>query len=185
MQIRHHTGWRTRGYLPHFDNAGEYQHVVFRLYDSLPTALGTRVTAPGAWVSEIETALDAGLGERWLARPAIAETVQSTINHFDGERFALEAWCVMPTHVHVLFRQFAGHRLQDVVQGWKSVSARRANEVLGRKGRFWALDYFDRAMRDERQLETAHRYIEANPVSAGLCATPEDWPWSSVAFRAT
>jgi REP element-mobilizing transposase RayT len=177
-----HTGWRSRGYLPHYDAADTYQHVIFRLHDSLPPAL-TAQTTPSEWRDEVDAALDAGRGERWLARPDIAETVESTLRHFDGERFALEAWCVMPTHVHALLRQFPGHPLAAVVQGWKSVSARRANARLGRQGRFWALDYFDRAIRDEKQLEAAHLYIEANPVAAGLCATPEAWPWSSAARR--
>jgi putative transposase len=186
MERRPHTGWRSRGYLTHYDAADAYQHVVFRLHDSLPPAMETQAGSRrlGGWFTEMEAALDAGRGERWLGRPDVAEAVEATIRCFDGTRFGLEAWCVMPTHVHVLVRQFSGYRLQDVVGGWKSVSGRRANLLVGRTGRFWALDYFDRVMRDERQLAAAHAYIEANPVSAGLCSTPEAWRWGSARLRA-
>lgn len=85
----------------------------------------------------------------------------------------------MPTHVHVLASQLDGWPLAAVIHSWKSFTANRANQLLGRDGRFWARDYFDRAMRSEKQLERTHLYIEANPVTAGLCAVAEDWPWSS------
>ena len=84
-----------------------------------------------------------------------------------------------PTHVHVLAAQVEGWSLASVIHSWKSFTANRANTLLARQGSFWARDYFDRAMRDEAQAERAHLYIEANPVTAGLCASPRDWPWSS------
>jgi len=71
-----------------------------------------------------------------------------------------------------------------VIHSWKSLTANRANIVLARQGRFWAREYFDRAMRNEKQVEQTHLYIEANPVTAGLCASPGDWPWSSASYRA-
>jgi len=40
-------------------------------------------------------------------------------------------------------------------------------------------DYYDRFIRDQKHLSTVQRYIRNNPVKAGLCATPEDWPWGS------
>ncbi|HEX4740084.1 MAG TPA: transposase [Caulobacteraceae bacterium] len=176
-----HSGWRTRGYLPHYDAAGEIQHIVFRLADSLPAAVLARVdVAPGPDRAEAaEAALDAGLGSRALANPAVAEIIRDGLLYFDSTRYRLLAWCVMPAHVHVLVQQAPGWRLEAVVQGWKSVSARRANLLLGRTGPFWAREYFDRAMRSEQQTETTAAYIIANPVKAGLCKTPEAWPWSS------
>jgi REP element-mobilizing transposase RayT len=178
-----HSGWRTRGYLPHYDGAGEIQHIVFRLADSLPAkVLAELETAPEPdRVLAADETLDAGLGSRVLARPAIAAIVRDVLLRMDGAQYDLLAWCVMPTHVHVLVQQKPGWPLEVIVHGWKSVSARRANRLLDRRGAFWAREYFDRAMRDERQTETAAAYIHANPVKARLCAAPEDWPWSSAA----
>ena len=180
---RDHAGWRTRGYLPHFDEAGVIQHIVFRLADSLPTDVLARVeTAPPPDRAEAaSTALDAGFGSGALANPHVAALVRDALVRFDGVQYRLIAWCVMPTHVHILAEQAKGWPLAVVVQGWKSVTARRANNLLGRRGAFWAREYFDRAIRDERHFESTWNYILANPVIAGLCAVPEDWPWSSVA----
>ena len=44
-------------------------------------------------------------------------------------------------------------------------------------------EYHDRRIRDEAHLNRAIVYIETNPVKAGLCERPEDWPWSSAAGR--
>jgi REP element-mobilizing transposase RayT len=55
--------------------------------------------------------------------------------------------------------------------------------VLGRAGRFWQREPFDRYVRNKRHFRNALAYIEANPVKAGLCDKPEDWPWSSARRR--
>ena len=126
-----------------------------------------------------EAILDEGEGPRHLADPRAAAIVAEALYWADGARYELLAWCVMPTHVHVLIEQIEGWPLHRVVGGWKSFSARRIGAVLDLPGNFWAKDYFDRAMRDERQTANAQAYIEYNPVKAGLCADPSDWKWSS------
>jgi len=178
-------GWRNRGYLSHLNEAGALQHIVFRLADALPP---DRVGDP-SWTSAkarlvaFDGLPDQGLGARHLSDPMIADLVQHALLFFDGRRYHLQAWCVMPTHVHVLVLQEPGVALGKVVHAWKSFTARQANVRLCRTGAFWAREYFDRAMRNERHAETAFNYIEANPVKASLCAAPEDWPWSSAGCR--
>ena len=176
-----HAGWRTRGYLPHCDAAETVQHVIFRLADALPAkALAELTRAPNAVRLDVaETTLDRGVGSCALRDPRVAGLVQDALRHFDGRRYQLFGWCVMPTHVHVLITQSEGWPLASVVHAWKSFTAHRANDALGRSGRFWAPEYFDRLMRDDRQAEAARAYIEYNPVAAGLCARQEDWLWSS------
>jgi REP element-mobilizing transposase RayT len=180
-----HAGWRTRGYLPHCDFPGQVQHIVFRLADSLPAhALADLETAPGDVRFEAaEAMLDRGVGSRALREPRVAMIVRDALLYGQGAQYDLLAWCVMPTHVHVLAQPAQGSPLSGIVQAWKSVSARRANQALGRTGPFWAREYFDRAMRNERQTQAAWNYVVANPAAAGLCAAPEDWPWSSAAKR--
>jgi REP element-mobilizing transposase RayT len=179
------TGWRSRGYLPHCDAVEAVQHVVFRLADALPPkTLAELERAPNTVRLEMaETTLDRGIGSCALRDPHVARLVQDSLLHFDGRRYRLLAWCVMPTHVHGLFVQAGGWTLADVVHGWKSFTAHRVNQLLGRKGPFWAREYFDRLMRDDAQVEAASAYIEHNPVAAGLCAASEDWPWSSAGNR--
>ena len=179
-----HRGWYCRGYLPHFDAEGLVQSVAFRLADSVPQTLLRRWRAElrgeerAALLRErIARCEDASHGACHLRRPAIARLVQEALLHFDGYR--LLAWCVMPNHVHVLIEQVPGRRLADIVRSWRSFTAKRANRMLGRKGAFWARDYFDRYIRGESHFEAARRYIHENPVMAGLCGDAEDWPWSS------
>jgi REP element-mobilizing transposase RayT len=75
------------------------------------------------------------------------------------------------------------HSLSDVVGGWKSFTAKQANQKIGRTGPFWHRDYFDRYMRDERHLGRTIEYVEQNPVKAKLAALASDWPWSSARRR--
>ena len=187
-----HRGWHSRGYLPHFDAEGLVQSVAFRLADGVPRELLRRWRAElrGAdRAAELRERIaryeDAGHGACHLRQPEIARLVQDALLHFDGDRYRLLAWCVMPNHVHVLIEQTPDHRLADVVQSWKSFTAKRANRMLGRDGPFWAQDYFDRYIRDESHFEAARRYIHENPVRAGLCAAAADWPWSSLGAPAS
>jgi putative transposase len=176
-----HSGWRTRGYLPHYDEAGTVQHIVFRLADALPAkVLRDLENAPcEIRLDAAEATLDAGVGCRALADPRIAALVATALLHFDAERYRLLAWCVMPTHVHLLAEELPGWPLATVVHGLKSFTANAANRALGRTGALWAPEYFDRMMRGPDQHERAIAYIEANPVVAGLCQTADTWRWSS------
>src|SRR5579859_19910 len=182
-----HSGWRTRWYLPHYDAAETVQHVVLRLADALPPrVLQELENAPREIrLDAAEATLDAGVGCRALGDPRVAAMVQDALIHFDAERYRLLAWAVMPTHVHLLAAQLPGWPLATVIHGLKSFTANAANRILSRSGRFWAPEYFDRMMRTPEQHERTVFYIEANPVAAGLCASPEAWPWSSASARAS
>jgi REP element-mobilizing transposase RayT len=89
----------------------------------------------------------------------------------------------MPNHVHALIATSADTELGQIVHAWKRFTTRRINEHFGRTGSVWAKDYFDRYIRDERHFETTKSYIEHNPVVAGLCDTPTEWPFSSAGWR--
>ena len=185
--------WHSRGYLPHFEGGEIAQSITFCLHDSLPATLRAE------WADElerlpdteqklhrrkrIEAALDGGHGACFLANPRIARLVVDALRRFDGERYRLHAWCVMPNHVHVLATPLGRYRLSSMVHSWKSFTANQANKQLGRSGSFWMQEYFDRAIRNEHHFKTAVEYIEHNPVKAGLCDAPADWPWSSAGLQ--
>ena len=61
-------------------------------------------------------------------------------------------------------------------------TARAANALLERKGTFWHRDYFDRYIRDDAHLAAVMRYIDNNPVRAGLVEHAADWPFGSAGF---
>ncbi|MDE0274220.1 MAG: transposase [Gammaproteobacteria bacterium] len=178
-----------RTHLPHFEAGEVPQHISFRLADSLPEMILARwrselVSLPEAkrtaeMRERVEAALDRGYGTCWLRRPQVAALVQEALLHFEHTRYVLHAWVIMPNHVHALMTALGGRHLSAILHSWKSFTAKSANRHLGRKGEFWQADYFDRVMRDEAHFAATVDYIHWNPVKAGLCAKPEDWPWSS------
>jgi REP element-mobilizing transposase RayT len=165
-------GWHSRGYLPHYDGWDVIQHVVFRLHDAMPPK-----------EQEGDDVLDRHFGSSFMRDPRCARIVAQTLLHGDGESYALHAWCVMPNHVHALLATPRDAELGAIVRTWKTFSARRINETLGRRGPVWARDYFDRYIRNDAHYESNKRYIEMNPVAAGLCDTPEAWPHSSAGWK--
>jgi len=115
--------------------------------------------------------------------PQIASIIQDSILFFDGTRYKLHALVVMPNHVHALLTPVTGWELGEILHSWKSYTATECNKLLRRNGEFWQTETFDRFIRDEKHYYNAIAYIENNPVKAGLCENPEDWPWSSARRR--
>ena len=85
--------------------------------------------------------------------------------------------------LHLLLRTIEPFLLADVVHSIKSFTANAANKILSREGRFWSPDYFDRFIRDQVHLANVKRYIDENPVKAGLCSRPANWPWGSAGWK--
>lgn len=183
LRQMHPTGWRSRGYLPHCDERGLVQHIVFGLFDAMPVKTPASLTRPDLRADWADEQLDRGIGCSLLAKAANGEIVQASLLHDDGVKYALAAWCVMPTHVCVLVEQRFEHALADIVQTWKSASAHAINKSEGRTRRLWRREYFDRFMRSEKQFAMTVAYIENNPVAAGLCDSPADWKFSSAHLR--
>ncbi len=78
---------------------------------------------------------------------------------------------------------YADHTLSDILHSWKSFSAHEINRELKRKGKILEKESFDHLVRSEHAFEQFVAYTEANPVVAGLCERPEEWPFSSARFR--
>jgi putative DNA methylase len=188
-------GWHSRGYLPHLDAGDIVQMVTYRLADSFPHKLLLAWQDELAHLPENEAAverhrrieryIDGGLGVAWLRDTRIAQLVQENLLHFDGDRYRLHAWVIMPNHVHVLLTSAPSQSLPSIVHAWKSYSAHSANRLLGRRGDFWRRDYYDRYIRDDRHYAAVVAYIEANPVKASLCAHAREWPFGSAGYSYT
>lgn len=184
-----HKLWHSRGYLPHFDSPNTVQAITFRLGDSLPVGLRLRILdcmtrdQKQKHFQEVEDLLDSGLGSCLLRDPPAATIVEHALLHFDGERYRIFAWAVMPNHVHVMIEMREGFPLDKVIHSWKSFTANTINKQLGRSGPLWQPDYFDRYIRDGEHYDIALQYIEYNPVKAKLAARPSDWPFSSASKR--
>ena len=129
----------------------------------------------------MDSVLDAATsGPVWLKDPRIARVVVSTlhIGETDKQLYRLAACVVMSNHVHVLVEPFVS--MARITQWIKGTTARQANELLGRSGKpFWQHESYDRWVRNDKEYQRIIRYIEFNPVAAGLVERIERWPWSS------
>lgn len=181
-------GWHQRGFLPHFDAPDVTQFITFQLHDSFPVTrraeFETILKDPDASVKrrKLEVWLDRGHGECWLQGRDVAELVEKTLLEADGRDYRMQAWVVMPNHVHLVV-DVRDVPLVKLINGWKGKSARLANQLLHRSGKFWQEDYYDTVIRDDTQLKRALRYTEQNPVKAYLAKAARAWPWSSARHR--
>jgi putative transposase len=187
---------RDRGHLPHWELPAGTYFVTFRLAGSLPAHVlealrqelkadteinvHTKSAKRRSRAQEIEKLLDSGIGPKHLLRPEIAELVARSLNAFDGTRYELFAWCVMPNHVHAVFCPFGEWDLVRVMHGWKSYTAHEIGRKFGIREPFWQREYYDRLIRDGDEFRRAVEYVARNPEKAGLT----DWRWVGVSSSA-
>jgi putative transposase len=168
--------------LPHVDAPGLPVFVTWRIRGSLPDerAFPREQPSSGAAFAAFDQLLDsARSGPVYLRRPEIATLVGDQLRQVSANAWcSLHAYVVMPNHVHVLWTPLVS--LPTLIRQVKGPSALAANRLLGRTGQqFWQSEYFDRQVRNEHEFAQILRYIEWNPVKAGLVARPEEFPWSS------
>jgi alanyl-tRNA synthetase/REP element-mobilizing transposase RayT len=144
--------------LPHYERPNGIYHVTFSTHDH-------RILSPEA---------------RTIAL--------SGIRHFDQKRYDLFAACIMPDHVHVLFRPWPKEddadgkpvfwSLADLMHSIKSFTAREINRLENAKGtQVWENEYHDRLMRSDRDVEEKFLYVCRNPWTEGLVGPDEEYPW--------
>jgi REP element-mobilizing transposase RayT len=184
-------------FLPHWTRIDGIYAVTFRLSDSMPAdllkqwraereALERAATsaereltpAEAKRLARLQSAamekyLDAGHGSCWLRDDRIASIVADAMKHFDGDRYDLFGWCVMPNHVHAVIRPRGDQKLERLMHSLKSWTAHRSNEVLGRNGEFWQSEYYDHLIRDDEDLRHHVEYTLNNPQRVGLA----EWLW--------
>lgn len=94
----------------------------------------------------------------------------------------LLAYCLMPNHVHLIVIPYRPDSLSALLRKTHSRYARSINLERGWQGHLWQ-ERFHSFVMDQEHLLAAARYVELNPVRAGLCERPDRWPWSSVHFH--
>jgi REP element-mobilizing transposase RayT len=174
-------------HLPHWHPEATWLFVTWRLAGSLPFSPDLLMLKrpapqnPGAVFAGFDRQIDhASHGPKWLADPRVARIVVEILRAGERERgfYHLRAWVIMPNHVHVLWNPLAP--MSRITRWVKGSTARKANVVLGRTGEiFWQGESYDHWVRNQDELEKIVRYVESNPVTAGLAGAPEHWPWSS------
>jgi REP element-mobilizing transposase RayT len=162
---------RQPGRLPHISKKGCTYFVTFCLADAVPDRLKRK--------RKIENADDPSMvakhydmapsvGSRILEQVEVASIVEGALLHFQGDRYALSAWCVMPNHVHAVVTPHAEYSLPQILHSWKSYSSHEINKLLKKQGSVWEKESFDHLVRHENAFRQFVDYTEKNPVTAGL-----------------
>ena len=176
--------------LPHWAANKSLIFITYRLADSMPAAkLRAWQVERDEWLrihpepwdaataseyyetfpAKLDEMLDAGYGSCILGREDCRNIVTENLLHFNGERYVLHAFVVMPNHVHVLLEIERREDLAKIVQGWKSYTSKRINEVVGSEGQVWQREYYDRLIRNAEHYERTVEYIRKNArVAEGL-----------------
>jgi REP element-mobilizing transposase RayT len=185
-------------YLPHWRLDGAIYHVVFRLADSVPAHLlrewvaerefllsrkevlsGEQATRLRHLVSaRTQEFLDTGHGSCILAEGRNAQLVANALAFFQGSRYNIHAWCVMPNHVHVVVEPLDDHELSKILHSWKSFSSHEMRKVIGGTGSIWHRESYDHIVRNERSYRRVVQYVLDNPLRANLLG----WRWVGTGF---
>ena len=88
--------------------------------------------------------------------------------HFDRKRYTMGDFIIMPNHVHLLSAFASAEMLWTQCASWMRFSARKINQRLGSKGKFWQPEAFDHLVRTVDQYEYLRKYIANNGVKAKL-----------------
>lgn len=94
------------------------------------------------------------------------------------ENVAILAYCLMSNHVHIVLVPPHADSLERLFRALHTRFAMRINRIKNWRGHLWQGRYFSAPL-DEAYLWAAIRYVEKNPVRAGLVACTETYPWSS------
>lgn len=188
--------------LPHWRQRGATYFVTCRLSDSLPKAKVDQLREyreewelenPKPQTDEqlreyaklfstrVEGWLDEGAGCCALGNHANGELVDSTLRHFDGDRYRLFCSVVMPNHIHAIVKPLGENDLDEIWESWKKFSATRLSKQGVEIRPVWFSEGYDRIIRDMEHLQRVVRYIGRNPIKVGLsreatfCRICDDW----------
>lgn len=103
-----------------------------------------------------------------LRTPQTRKLVEESLLHFEGHRYDLERFVIMPNHVHLLIQMRPGFPLRKQLTEIMRYSGRNVNALLKQQGTFWQSEPFDHVVRSEAQFEYLQRYITENPQKARL-----------------
>jgi len=120
---------------------------------------------------------------RWILPDWARSIVLNACTRAHDWTIDLHAVVVMPDHVHMIFIPLVDIEKSEVVslaritKAIKGASAHWINQQLGRSGRVWQEESFDRVLRVSEKLDEKIAYILDNPVRKGLVASSERYPW--------
>jgi len=179
----------TRRHLPHWEQPGAAYFVTFRLADAIASdVLAEWREERALWLKhhphpwdwktareymrrfeqEREQWLDQGHGSCLLRDRCAQKIVRESLEHFDRDRYVIDAFVVMPNHVHVIVKPLGTNSLNAILHSWKSYTSNQINPLTNQTGSLWMAETFDTIVRDWTHLAACRDYIEQNPAKASL-----------------
>lgn len=201
--------------LPHFDHIGACFFVTFRLYNSLPVpqALALKSARDNLIIQAQKSGNDearrecllqidqeyfdrlnhlldhSSFGDRYLSEPPVTQIIQEVLHEYDHHLYTLQAYCIMPNHIHLLIdteiqlyktpigQNHEGYQyLKDIMRKIKGKTGLLINKERGTKGTVWSSESYDRYIRNKSHYLNTSAYIIQNPVKAGLVSNWQEWP---------
>lgn len=177
--------------MPHWQLDEGLYFVTWRLADSLPQSLlrqwaeekrlwlqkhprpwdyETREEYRREFPKRMDDWLDAGYGACVLRNPDCADILEGVMRKFEGDRYDIASFVIMPNHVHALFQLRGTTKLKPLLKAWKGASAREINKLLDQRGALWMEESRDTSIRNPDHLVRCYAYIRDNPEKAGLRA---------------
>lgn len=183
---------------PHWSQAGAIVFITFRLHDSIPPEVIRRWESlkqawlqrrgfAGHWSDVVPTLaeklrvafhrefnrtrevfLDTCHGSCVLRRRELSQIVFDSLLHFDGDRYRMGHFVIMPNHVHLLAAFATEDGMSKQCDSWLHYTAWQINKVLESKGKLWSQEPFDHLVRSVEQYEYLRRYIAENTRKAKL-----------------
>ena len=151
-------------HLPHIDDLEYFQFITFRTNDSIDDYLD-KLAKQNKSNAEKQLQIDEYLDQSNNGSYLNDDVLDYLYNYFiekDKELYNLVSFCIMPNHVHLLFKPLIP--LSKVMQKLKGSSSNRINKIRQSKNKFWADNYYDKAIRNERHYNVVYNYIKNNPL---------------------
>ena len=89
------------------------------------------------------------------------------------------AYCLLPNHFHIVVMPLQAEELSKWMQWLMTSHVRRYHRHYGTSGHVWQGRFKSFLIQEDAHLLTVLRYVEGNPVRAGLVSSASEWSWSS------
>ena len=187
--------WRWQ--LPHWEVENGTYFITMRCAGSLPTDVQNRLTEAARSTLQAEAKseqfrqlqrryfflldsyLDTGLGfAPFVGSSRVKQALLILLDAIHLGKWQSGPLVLMPNHLHFVARPSSSGSpdLETFLTQFKGRSSRYLNQLLKRTGRLWQYEWFDHWIRSDSSLERIRRYIQQNPVKAGLCADHTQFP---------
>lgn len=176
-------------HLPHWQQSGKLVFITCHLGDSLPQSvleeirkekqqwlekhpepLSSKDKAEYAqlFTEKTEQYLDAGYGSCIFQEDYCANILKESLNFYDGVKYHLVSYVIMPNHLHVLLYliDVSRYSLSGIMKGIKGNTTYQINKHLGTTGSIWHQDFYDRMIRNKQHLDNTLNYIKKNADAA-------------------